>query len=450
MKRLVFFAAAMMATAYALANEDVKPYPIACWTYMRFEEQTRPVEQVVKDWKDLGINLPIMPVTCGKTDKAAVLHMLDLCQAAGLRALMTEERLYAPAIRRLKKTGDETAYRKGIRESIADWGSHPACAGFFLWDEPDSNDVAVVTQAARICRQEDPSKIWYVNLLPWYDWIGPRIGNSDYADYLDKFAAASTLDSLGYDFYEQQNELTGKGKGTDLYFTNLRQWMELTLRRPGFRFNVTQTCSTFYNYKIRSQDDFRWQISTAAAMGAKGLNWFYPDMSSAVQGCGQNYREAPITMFGERSHTFGWMSTEIRLFQRQYGSEFMRLSIESAAMTKEPRGGLKLFGGDADVVRVDSSDPVLVSFFRDAEGVRYMAAVNLAREISRHVLFTFSPDVVPFQRLFTGKYAKLSTNADPVAERDAGGRAPHRAGRYLAPGQLLLVRLSRRTAASVP
>ena len=446
--RCAFSACIMTLAAAASTTNAPVAYPIACWTYMRFEEQTRPVEQVVKDWKDLGINLPIMPVTSGKTDKAAVLHMLDLCQAAGLRALMTEERLYATAIRRLKKTGDEAAYRKGIRESLADWGSHPACAGFFLWDEPDSNDVAVVTQAARICREEAPSKIWYVNLLPWYDWIGPRIGSNDYADYLDKFAAAAALDSLGYDFYEQQNELTGNGKGTDLYFTNLRQWMELTLRRPGFRFNVTQACASFYNYKIMSQDDFRWQISTAAAMGAKGLNWFYPDMSSAVQGCRQNYRESPINMFGERTHTFGWMSTELRLFQRQYGSEFMRLTIESASMTKEPRGGVKLFGGDADVVRVDSPDPVLVSFFHDAEGERYMAAVNLSRGTSRHVLFTFAPSVTPYQRTFIQKYEKLSTSADPVAERDAGGRAPHRAGRYLAPGQLLLVRLSRRDAAA--
>ena len=437
-------AAALALAAFpAAAEEGEKPYPIACWTYMRFEQQTRPVEQIVKDWKELGINLPIMPVTCGTTDKAAVRHMLDLCQAAGLRALMTEERLYAPAIRRLQRTGDEAAYRRGVRESLADWGTHPACAGFFLWDEPDSNDVAVVTLASRICRQEDPSKIWYVNLLPWYDWIGPRLGNSDYADYLDKFAAASTLDSLGYDFYEQQNELTGTEKGTDLYFTNLRQWMELILRRPGFRFNVTQICLSSYNYRIRSQDDFRWQISTAAAMGAKGLNWYYPDMSSAVQGCSLNNREAPINMFGERSHVYGWMSTELRLFQRQYGSEFMRLSIESAAMTKAPRGGMKLFAGDADVVRVDSPDPMLVSFFRDADGVRYLAAVNLSRDVSRHVLFTFAPGVTPFQRLFTRQYVKLVTNADPVAERDAGGRSPHRAGRYLAPGQLLLVRLAR-------
>ena len=422
-------------------------YPIACWTYMRFEEQTRPVEQVVKDWKDLGITHPLMPGVNGKTDKAAVRHMLDLCHAAGLHAIMTDDRVDNAAIFRLIRTRDVEEYRKGVREALADWGSHPGVGGFYMFDEPVSNHVNGVCVAARVCREEDPSKIWYVNLLPWYDWIGPRIGNNDYADYLDKITKASGLDSMGYDFYEQQNELTGLEKGTDLYFTNLRQWMELTLRRPGFRYNVTQVCVNLYNYRLNSQDDFRWQISTAAAMGAKAINWFYPDMSSKVQGIGENYREAPINVFGERTQTYQWMSTELRIFQREYGSEFMRLQIESAWMVGATYGGVKAFakGCDPDVWGVSSADPVLVSFFHDAEGVRYMAAVNLSRRTSRHIHYVFNPDVKPYRRLFTQKYEPLRTATDAVGARTAGERAPNRAANFLAPGQMLLVKLVKET-----
>ena len=76
--RCAFSACIMTLAAAASTTNAPVAYPIACWTYMRFEEQTRPVEQIVKDWKDLGINLPIMPVTSGKTDKAAVLIVIAI------------------------------------------------------------------------------------------------------------------------------------------------------------------------------------------------------------------------------------------------------------------------------------------------------------------------------------------------------------------------------------
>ena len=442
-KTAAAFAFAAASASLCAADDGAAVFPVSCWTYMRFEQQTRPAESVVRDWKDLGITHPLMPVTSGRTDKAAVRRMLDLCGGAGLKVLMCDERVDNPAIMRLRDSRSIEAYRKGVRAALADWGSHPAVAGFYLYDEPDSNIVSAVCAAARVCREEDPSKIWYLNLLPWYDWIGPRIGCQNYAVYLDRVAERSGLLSMGYDFYEQQNEVSGPAKGENLHFLNLRQWMELSLRRPGFRFSFTPICLDSYNYRVRSQDDLRWQINTAVAMGAKALVWYYPDMSSAVQGCSQNNRNAPINVFGERTASFEWLSYENRLFQRQYGSVFAGLSIESAWMTGEPLGGIAKFAGDAEVAAVASPDRVLVSFFRDAGGVRYMAAVNLSRDFSRHVNFTFAPAVSPHQRVFTREWVKLATNADPVAERDAGGRAPHRAGRYLAPGQIILVRLDR-------
>ena len=48
-------------------------------------------------------------------------------------------------------------------------------------------------------------------------------------------------------------------------------------------------------------------------------------------------------------------------------------------MTQKARGGLKLYEEDADVVRISSPYPLIVSFFRDAQGVRYMAAVRRIR-----------------------------------------------------------------------
>ena len=416
-------------------------YPIGCWTYMDFEDQTRPVEQVVKDWQELGITHPLMPATSARTDQAAVRHMLDLCQKAGLHPIMTDARVDTRAIGTLQHTRDAEAYRCGVRAALDDWGSHPAVSGFFLHDEPPSNQTVAVCSAARVCLEEDASKIWYLNLLPWYDWIGERIGSKTYAPYLDKMAAESGLASLGYDCYAHQNQIEGSGLG--IYFNNLREWMELTIRRPGFRYTVTQLCVSHQYTVIRSIDDYRWQINTAAAMGAKSIVWFFVDMSFRDQRRSENFREAPINVFGERTENYRWLSTENRIFQRQFGSEFMRLAIEGAWMTKVSHGGVKLFtrGSDADVLDVSSVEPVLVSFFHDDEGVRYLAAVNLSRKLSSQVRYVFAPDVKPLQRLFSRRYEPLRTASDPVGAHSAGAPASHSAANFLAPGQLLLVKL---------
>ena len=452
-KSMIVMAVAAVAALGAWGNESVTVgassprsgeavYPIMCWTYMQFEEQTRPVEQVVKDWKDLGITHPLMPGTTPKTDKAAVRHMLDLCNEAGLKPLMNDSRVRGGCYE-FMRDGNAEAYRAGVRSALADWGTHPAVSGFFLFDEPTSNMTAGICACAKMCREIDPGKFWYLNLLPWYDWIADTIGSPAYAPYLDRMADDATLPEIGYDCYSQQNEVD-RTQGEDVYFNNLREWMELTKRRPGFRYNVTQLCVPHHHYVIASVDDFRWQISTAAAMGAKGICWFYVDMSSKVQGRGENYREAPINEFGERTQTYQWLSTENRIFQREYGSEFMRLTIEGAYMVhREAKGGVPLFAGDRDVLSVSGPTPVLVSFFHDDEGVRYMAAVNLSRKQSAHVNFLFHPDVKPFRRLFAREYVPMHTATDPVGARTVDSRPGNRAANFLAPGQLLLVKLAR-------
>jgi len=441
MRRASFLFLAVSALLSArCAETDV--YPFLCWTYMQFEEQTRPVEQVVRDWKDLGITHPLMPGTTPRTDKAAVRRMLDLCREADLHPLMNDSRVANAAIGKYCRDGDAAAYLAGVKAALADWGTHPAVSGFYVIDEPCSNLTAGVCACARMCREADPSKFWYLNLLPWYDWIGGILGSPAYAPYLDRMAADSTLPELGYDCYSQQNEVD-REKGEGVYFNNLREWMELTIRRPGMRYNVTQLCVPHHHNAISSIDDFRWQISTAAAMGAKGICWYFVDMSSRAQGRGENYREAPINVFGERTQTYRWLSTENRIFQREFGGEFLRLTIEGAYMSKEPKGGVPLFKGDRDVLSVSAPTPVLVSFFHDADGVRYMAAVNLSRKQSAHVNYCFHPDVKPHRRLFTREYAPIRTATDPVGARTVDNRPGNRAANFLAPGQLFLVRLNR-------
>ncbi|MBQ6397764.1 MAG: hypothetical protein IJI06_06395 [Oscillospiraceae bacterium] len=117
------------ALACAWAAVHAEEYPIGCWTFMT-QERSRPVEQVVKDWKDLGVTHPMSPVFGEGSDKAVMRHMLDLCEREGLHLIVHDERVHLLGAIRAKIGKDDSAYRSNVVAAAADWGGHPAFAGF--------------------------------------------------------------------------------------------------------------------------------------------------------------------------------------------------------------------------------------------------------------------------------------------------------------------------------
>ena len=435
----VAVAAAQVFAAGSAQPASVDAYPVLCWTYYAFTNRLDDA-RTVADWKDLGVNRPLSPRVDGNTDKAAFRVFLDRCLAAGIRPYVYDTRIAGVGnIRKLIRERNDggAAYRARVREVMADWGDHPAVSGFYVADEPDAADASATFLAARIQREEAPRLEPLLNLLPWFDWIGPRIGAKSLGEYLDRCRRESGLDFLGYDCYAQQKHGRAARDLGD-YFANLREWAAFG-KRSGVRWNTTLLCTSHYDYTVESVDDFRWQISTAAAMGAKGLSWFYPDMH---MGPHDNYRNAPVNALGERSETFGWLSTEMRLFQRQFGAALMDLSWQSASCAGRAYGGLpELASVSNGAVRaVSSRDGALVSCFKDARGTPYAALVALARTAPDGLRVTFAPDVEPETLSWHG-WQKLATVFDPL---DREKRGPHTVFLHAAPGQLFLVRLGRR------
>ena len=442
-----FAAAGLIAGAVLCAPAE--EYPIGCWTFMT-QERSRPVDQVVKDWKDLGITHPMSPAFGTGSDKAVMRRMLDLCEREGLHLIVHDERVHLLGAIRAKIGKDDSAYRTNVVAAAADWSGHPAFAGFHLYDEPRKQHNAAVFKAAKIIRETVPGKMCFLNLLPWYDWIHKFTGATACAPYLDMMARETGLDLLSYDLYDHMAEGEfGETKGLDYYFENLREWMAFTIRNPGKRFWVTGLCTSHASRVVGDQADYRWQISTAAAMGAKGIIWYYPDHRPRPSETLGNSRDHPINILGERTEYFDRLSFENRIFRNWFGAEFMRLTVESAWLVNIERGGLKPFGGNGDVLAVESSNrPALVSFFHDAESVRYMALVNLDRRRTAYISVTVADHVEPAQLSYYRTYEKKGVTVDPVLARRYGKSTAGKFACHMAPGQLALVRLGRRDQSS--
>lgn len=410
---------------------SLSTYPVYCWTYFPIEAS---YPGMVKNWVDLGINHPLTPLFGVNSDKAKLLALLDECAAQDISPILNIEAISSRSIYELTTTGDFDSYREKVRKAVEDFGRHPAAYGFFVTDEPDAPDATATFRAARIMTEEAPHLHPYLNLLPWFDWIGKRMGTDTLANYLDRCIAESDLREIGYDCYTQ----AWKGdSGWDVYFNNLREYQALS-QRSGVVWNTTLLCANHYQYELHGQADYRWQISTAAAMGAKGISWFYPD---AHAGFSENYRDWPINPFCERTLTFAWMGDEMRMFHHQFGDTFMSLDIERAAFTKKSYGGIPLHEGDDQLTSISADNDVnlLLSFFHDKEGVRHLAVVNVSRTENSYVSFRFPSNVKPERKTWNG-WSVFGNYSDAVGAQSADRDST--AGTHLSAGQLMLVKLA--------
>ena len=108
----------------------------------------------------------------------------------------------------------------------------------------------------------------------------------------------------------------------------------------------------------------------------------------------------------------------------------------------KPRGGIKPFAGDADVLTVTGDHAaVLVSFFSDGQGGRYVALVNLSRKVTNRVTLGLADGLSPKRLNRFKEYKPQHVVADPVLARRAGKRSANSWSDYLAAGQLVLLKL---------
>ena len=411
-------------------------FPVMCWEFQRFES-IDDIDRKISDWVELGINHPISPCVGARTDKRRFLAFLDKCHEAGLRVYVMDERVcMMPGIHR--DYGDsvlfgkgEAEYRRMCREVKADWSGHPAVEGFYIYDEPTKGLAETLYARIRAFKEEVPGKVPYLNLLPWFEGETSKemLDGGTLVQYLEGVKAKTGLGLLSYDCYCHMNKKE-REQGIHEYFDNLRGWSEFG-KKTGCKWNSILLCAPHFNYRIDGAHDFRWQISTAVAMGANSIGWFLPDCT----GCqSENYRRAPVNPIGLRTQTFDWMQGEMYQFHRQFGVVFRNLSFEYAGLVGKDYGGISPFRGDPDFSCEGS--PMLFSFFHDSKGIRYVAMVNLNQDenANLNIGYTFGKGVMPSRR-DVDQWRKVR----PRSEKD--GRVYCET--WLAAGQMELFRLDK-------
>lgn len=398
----------------------MKRFPVSFWNTTSITDNPGATAEM---WRDLGITLAMSP-SYTADDRDKVTALLDRAAELDIKVILCDYRTHW---RNLTSNG-EAAYRAAFLEAVGEYGSHPAVFGYFVGDEPDAPDAADAFLTMKIQKEIAPHLTAYINLLPWFDWIGPRMGTDALAPYLDRVAAEGKADLLSYDCYTQmwQGE-----SGYDVYFNNLREYYEAVLRLDLPYFNIVLSCG-HYAYRCPSKDDMLWQLGTSVAHGAAGVSWFFIELT----GIWDNYRNAPINQLGERTEQFGRLSEVNRVFNNYCGEIIHTLTIDTCYHITKAFGGMKLFEPFGNILNVSSAVPAIFSRFHDADGNKYYVVCCNSPAESTQVSIKFKENIKIERCIYGNKFAPVDVHTDPIgAVEGEGGQT---VSIYLAPGQVAL------------
>ena len=402
---------------------NVKKYPISFWNTTGFNKM--PAEKI-KDWVDLGITLAMAP--CDLDNKHLVYELLDLANKNDIKIILCDPR----ADWKVYMEKGEEKYREGMKDAIKDFGSHPAMFGFFVGDEPDLNESEAAFSSTRINNEMAPHLTAYINLLPWFDWIGDMIGEKSYAEYIDKFVEKTKTKLVSYDCYAQMREGTS---GYNDYFNNLYQHYLASKRNDTEFISIVLSCG-HWDYRCPSKDDMLWQLTTSVAHGASGVSWFFIELPDILV----DARNAPINQLGDRTEQFGWLREVNCVFNNYCGEIISKLTIDKCFHFGESYGGVPEFKQLGPIKKISSSTntPLIVSEFHNEEGEKFYIVCNNSPEKVTRVSVYVDDNVAMSGSVYGNKFEEIIPSSDFDTVR---GADREKAIRFdLAPGQLKVLK----------
>ena len=350
-------------------------YKIGFWNYV--DTGVLSPEDAVKDWRELGMNLPMsFEFDPAKHDKQEATALLNACEKNGMKVIFCDART---RFDRLKQVG-EKEFAHGVLDAARDFAAHPAFYGFHVGDEPDRILWNTATRAFQIVKEATPNAHTFINFLPY--WDEPNFadcvadGIDGYAQILDAFLTETGTDILAYDYYGQGGYFE-RERFVDLYFQNLNMFGRLA-RKHGAELFPSLLSVGHWSLTVPNEDLLRWQISTAVAHGATGLMWFFV-YERTYDG---SFRTAPVDLFYHRTETFDRLARQNNTFMRFFADRLAPYSFDAVWHIGKQYGGTPAFVPSADIRSVETvvnPVPTAITRFKADEGKACYAVTNLSQ-----------------------------------------------------------------------
>ncbi len=402
-------------------------FPISIWNYNNLDDFT---SDEVNVWADCGLTVTMTPkIVYGKDDPKKIIPFLDVAEKRGIKLIAYVIGLESEFIRELGLDGYKARFSEVY--SII---KHPALYGFFIGDEPSTKEAFEDSvNCVKFQKETAPELTPYLNLHTDMDATEPELlGGKTFRQWLKDFAKDTGFSLFSYGHYDQ----VWDENGVDSYFRNLKALVSAA-NDAGVDCWNTQLSSAHYMFRIPNGYETLWQITTAAACGSRGINWFrFYDRS-----IGPNYHGSPIDEYGNKTPLYYDMLRANRRFNDQYGEIIMRSKLKATYFTRKTYGGYDLFTSLVHPIikEVISTEQAIVSFFEDkTDGSEYLCIVNASMDKPG----VFRPG---FDR---EKYSltEIMLNGKEEAPYTLGESLAHWDGQWLYPGQMNMFRIEHKAS----
>lgn len=187
-------------------------------------------------------------------------------------------------------------------ETVKRFMNHPATAGYFLMDEPISDQFPMLAEWARKIESVDKEHYCYLNLFPCY--VNPAdLHVESYWDYVDRFDKEVNLPILSFDNYPVVQNEDGSVVVREYFYSNLEVFLKKSqeVNKPFWAFSLAVAHTP---YPIPVMSHLRFQMFTNLAYGAQGLQYFtYWTPATDTW----NFHHAPITRDGKRTEVYDYV-----------------------------------------------------------------------------------------------------------------------------------------------
>jgi hypothetical protein len=316
---------------------------------------------------------------------------LPACEQLGLAAIMYNDELASAAYRWIDRTPDEID--DIIRRWVEKVGNSPAVYGYYIVDEPGSQDFKALGLAVAALKKYAPDKPAYINLFPNYASMGApgasQLGTASYEEHLERFVNEVKPPFISYDSYEVQYSHDMREPDKILsYYLNLLQVRAVAKKYELPFWQIVSPMQIFEGSMPPSPATLLLQAYTTLAAGGRSVGWFtYFSYGSA---------NAPIGPDGNKTWIWYYLAETNRQL-KLLGPLMNRLSSTgvyfNGLQQLDPLlAELPALAGSL-VAQIESDQPLMVGEFVDSSQRPYLMLVNLSTERTARIVPSWQPTI---------------------------------------------------------